>query len=77
MFPSQRLSPARGNAGSGRANPLAAILSCGLLLRFHWGEATLADRLEAAVQTFLAETDSLDFGIDTTFLIAEGVLQRL
>ena len=64
-------------AGSGRANPLAAILSCALLLRFHWRETQLADRLENAVAAFLSETPSLDFGIDTTRRIGEGVLQRL
>lgn len=64
-------------AGTGRANPLAAILSCALLLRFHWGETALADRLEDAVRGFLTDTPSLDFGIDSTRLIGEGVLARL
>lgn len=64
-------------AGTGRANPLAAILSCALLLRFHWGEVELADRLEHAVAAFLRQAPTLDFGIDTTRSIGEGVLQRL
>jgi homoisocitrate dehydrogenase len=64
-------------AGSGRANPLAAILSCALLLRFHWRETAMADRLEHAVERFLGKTPSLDFGIDTTLRIRDGVLRHL
>lgn len=64
-------------AGSGRANPLAAILSCALLLRFHWADSERAERLERAVAAFLAQTPSLDFGIDTTCRIRDGVLQQL
>jgi homoisocitrate dehydrogenase len=42
-------------AGKNIANPTAAILSIALLLRLHWGRGDLAGRIEAAVQTALAE----------------------
>ncbi len=64
-------------AGSGRANPLAAILSVALLLRYHWREEILANRLEAAVQRYLETTGHLDFGVDTTRTIAQGVIDAL
>lgn len=64
-------------AGSGRANPLAAILSIGMLLRHHWSQPALADRLDMAVDGFLREEGSVDFGVETTQIIGRGVLQRL
>lgn len=64
-------------AGSGRANPLAAILSAGMLLRHYWNRPELADRLEAAVDGFLQEEGSVDFGVETTRVIGQGVLRRL
>lgn len=64
-------------AGSGRANPLAAILSVALLLRYHWREETLATRLETAVQRYLETTGHLDFGVDTTRTITQGVIDAL
>ena len=64
-------------AGSGRANPLAAILSVGLLLRHHWRQPELATRLESAVERFLQEEGGIDYGGETTRQIAQGVLQRL
>ena len=41
-------------AGTGRANPLAAVSSAALMLRWSLGEAEAADRLEAAVDAVLA-----------------------
>ncbi|MVW75003.1 isocitrate/isopropylmalate dehydrogenase family protein [Pseudomonas xionganensis] len=64
-------------AGSGRANPLAAILSLGLLLRYHWQLPELAARLEAAVYSFLAEEGQVDFATQTTRRVTQGILQRL
>jgi len=64
-------------AGSGRANPLAAILSLALLLRHHWQRPELADRLEAAVHRFLAEDGSRDYGVETTRTVTSGVLEAL
>lgn len=40
-------------AGQDRANPLAAILSVAMMLRYSLNEAALADRVEAAVQAVL------------------------
>jgi homoisocitrate dehydrogenase len=42
-------------AGQGIANPLAAILSAALLLRYGWGESTLASMLEQAVDQVLRD----------------------
>ncbi|MBB4868103.1 homoisocitrate dehydrogenase [Pseudomonas nitritireducens] len=64
-------------AGSGRANPLAAILSAGMLLRHYWQLPELADRIDEAVDGFLREEGSVDFGGETTRVIGRGVLQRL
>lgn len=64
-------------AGTGRANPLAAILSAGMLLRHYWQLPELADRIDDAVDAFLREEGSVDFGGETTRVIGRGVLQRL
>ncbi|UJJ30494.1 isocitrate/isopropylmalate family dehydrogenase [Halopseudomonas maritima] len=64
-------------AGTGRANPLAALLSAALLLRYHWQLPALADQLEAAVSGFLEDAGTVDFGDRTTRTIADGVLARL
>jgi 3-isopropylmalate dehydrogenase len=53
-------------AGQGKANPLAAILSFALCLRYSLGEAALADRIEHAVQ------DVLKQGKRTRDIMAEG-----
>ncbi|PJI46318.1 MAG: isocitrate dehydrogenase [Pseudomonas sp.] len=64
-------------AGSGRANPLAAILSAGMLLRYYWQLPELAERIDTAVDGFLQEEGSVDFGGETTRVIGKGVLERL
>ncbi|WP_315808074.1 isocitrate/isopropylmalate dehydrogenase family protein [Pseudomonas sp. C9-3] len=64
-------------AGTGRANPLAAILSAGMLLRHHWQLPELADCIDGAVDAFLREEGSVDFGGETTRVIGRGVLERL
>ncbi len=64
-------------AGSGRANPLAAILSVALLLRYHWQQPLLAERLEQAVGDFLEQEGRIDFGGETTRVIGQGILARL
>ena len=73
--------PVHGSApdivGSGRANPLAAILSAALLLRYQWHENALATRIEDAVQGFLADEGHCDFATETTRVVAQGVLERL
>ncbi len=42
-------------AATGKANPLATILSAAMMLRHSLGEADAADRIEAAVQSVLDE----------------------
>ncbi len=42
-------------AGKGLANPLAAILSAGMMLRYSLGDPVAADRIEAAVKAVLAQ----------------------
>ena len=42
-------------AGTGQANPLATILSVGMMLRYSLGEGALADRVESAVERVLAD----------------------
>ena len=64
-------------AGSGRANPLAAILSAALLLRHHWRREDLAQRVERAVEDFLREEWRADLAGETTRVVAEGVLARV
>lgn len=64
-------------AGSGRANPLAAILSVALLLRYHWRQPLLAERVEQAVSDFLECEGRADFGCETTHVIGQGILARL
>ncbi|MEA2078362.1 MAG: 3-isopropylmalate dehydrogenase [Pseudomonadota bacterium] len=53
-------------AGQGVANPLATILSVAMMLRYSFGEAGLADRIEAAVGTVL------DQGLRTPDIAAQG-----
>lgn len=73
--------PVHGSApdivGTGRANPIAALLSGALLLRYHWQQPELAARLEAAVEGFLVEAGAVDFADRTTEIIADGVISRL
>nr|WP_301295645.1 isocitrate/isopropylmalate family dehydrogenase [Pseudomonas nitroreducens] len=64
-------------AGTGRANPLAAILSAGMLLRHCWQLPELAERIDLAVDGFLREEGSVDFGSETTRVIGRGVMQQL
>ncbi len=42
-------------AGRGEANPLAMVLSFGMLLRYSWGQPTEADLLEQAVADVLSQ----------------------
>jgi 3-isopropylmalate dehydrogenase len=42
-------------AGQGRANPLAAILSAAMMLRYSLNESQAADRIESAVEAALSE----------------------
>lgn len=53
-------------AGQGRANPLAAILSAAMMLRFSFGDGETADRIEAAVE------DTLSAGLRTADIFESG-----
>ncbi|HUL66359.1 MAG TPA: 3-isopropylmalate dehydrogenase [Burkholderiaceae bacterium] len=53
-------------AGKGIANPLATILSAAMMLRFSLGRPQLADRIEAAVRSVLAQ------GLRTADIAAPG-----
>jgi 3-isopropylmalate dehydrogenase len=66
-------------AGKGLANPLAAILSFGMALRWSLGRPDLDERLTAAVKAALdagARTRDLG-GTLTTDQMGQAVLQRL
>ena len=66
-------------AGQGKANPCAAILSAAMMLRHSLGEATAADRIEAAVAAALASgkrTGDLG-GLCSTREMGEAVLAAL
>jgi 3-isopropylmalate dehydrogenase len=66
-------------AGQGLANPLAAILSFGMALRWSLGETDRADRLDAAVERALAAgARTRDLGGDLgTSAMADAVLAAL
>ena len=53
-------------AGKGLANPIATILSVAMMLRYSFGDATNADRIEKAV------TKALDAGYRTADIYSEG-----
>jgi len=53
------------HAGSGRANPMAMILSGAMLLR-HIGRSEAADRVEAAVDAVVAEGTTLTYDLERT-----------
>lgn len=73
--------PVHGSApdivGTGKANPLAAILSSALLLRYHWHAGVIADRLENAVECLLAEVSIAELGYETTQIVEQELLKRL
>lgn len=64
-------------AGSGRANPLAAVLSAGLLLRYHWQLVEQADQLDRAVEGLLRSMGKVDWGEQTTRRFEQELLARL
>lgn len=56
-------------AGTGKANPMATILSCGMMLRYTFGLSKEADAIEKAVSDFL------DSGARTADIASPGDLQ--
>ena len=57
--PKAMYEPVHGSApdiaGQGKANPIACILSFAMALRYSYDQGTEADRLEAAIETVLAQ----------------------
>ena len=66
-------------AGQGKANPLATILSAAMMLRYSFGLAAEADRIESAVATALAKgARSADLGGEmSTADVGAAVLQEI
>lgn len=68
-------------AGKGIANPIAAILSAALLVRYAWNDAQTASRIENAVSSALAKDLVIENGRvsteNTTAGITQAVLARL
>lgn len=66
-------------AGQGKANPLATILSCAMMLRHSLGRVAEAERVEAAVgDALLAGRRTPDLGgTDTTTQMVDAVLAAL
>ena len=70
-------------AGQGKANPLAAILSGAMMLRFSLDDTANADRIESAVEktleTGLRTSDIHEDGTDlvSTFEMGDAVAERL
>ncbi len=70
-------------AGQDKANPLATILSVGMMLRYSLGRADLADKVDAAVSRVLAEgvrtADLADAGnpVAGTRAVGDAVVKAL
>ncbi|SDS90968.1 homoisocitrate dehydrogenase [Halopseudomonas xinjiangensis] len=64
-------------AGTGQANPIAAILSVALLLRYHWRKPELAERVERAVEAVLSELPLDGLGSRTTTELERAILEHL
>ncbi len=65
-------------AGQGVANPIAAVLSAALLVRFVWKRQAIADRIERAVSTVLSERPELvQPGSVSTQRITEAILTEV
>ncbi len=68
-------------AGTGRANPVAAILSGAVMLQ-HIGEPAAADAVKKAVEDYLAESESKDLpfefgGTATVSRAGEAIAERI
>jgi homoisocitrate dehydrogenase len=61
-------------AGKGTANPIAAILSAALLVRFAWNLPDTAGQIETAVHHYLAENTLSAKG---TAEITRGILEQM
>jgi 3-isopropylmalate dehydrogenase len=70
-------------AGQGKANPLAAILSAAMMLRFSFDDGARADRIEAAVEAALdqglrtADIFEKDTRLVTTSEMGDAVVSKM
>ena len=70
-------------AGQGKANPLAAILSASMMLRFSFGDGERADRIDAAVEAALdqglrtADLFERDTRLVTTSEMGDAVVAKM
>jgi homoisocitrate dehydrogenase len=68
-------------AGQGLANPIAAVLSAALLVRYFWGDGAAADKIEAAVARVVARDIKPAAGLrrqgGMTQVIGEAIRQEL
>jgi 3-isopropylmalate dehydrogenase len=62
-------------AGTGRANPVAAVRSAAMMLE-HLGEVDAAERITKAVTAFLAEPQS-DSSVPSTVAVGDAIAERL
>ncbi len=65
-------------AGRGLANPVGAILSAAMMLRYGLGQSAAADDLERAVQLALADDPTVDLGgTRTTAAFTAAVIEKV
>jgi 3-isopropylmalate dehydrogenase len=67
-------------AGQGKANPLAAILSFAMCLRYSLNQGKLADAVEQSVQTVLSQNiRTADIGLNpiSTSLMGDAIIKEL
>jgi 3-isopropylmalate dehydrogenase len=70
-------------AGQGRANPIAAIMSASMMLRYTFGDASGADRIEAACEAVLdaglrtADIFEKDTQLVTTSKLGEAIADHV
>ena len=62
-------------AGTGRANPVAAVRSAAMMLE-HLGEVDAAERITKAVTAYLAEPPS-DSSVPSTVAVGDAIAERL
>jgi 3-isopropylmalate dehydrogenase len=62
-------------AGTGRANPVAAVRSAAMMLE-HLGEVDAAERITKAVTAYLAEQQS-DSAVSPTVAVGDAIAERL
>jgi homoisocitrate dehydrogenase len=64
-------------AGKGIANPIAAILSAALLVRFTWQQPETAAKIEQAVERFLEKTKIIDSSESKSSVSTQNYLEGI